>query len=514
MSVGELADANGPRGLGWLLSHQAARDPDRPALTFEDVTLSRAELDALANRMARALEREGVEQDDMVALVLPNGVAHHVFSFALWKLGATPLPLSAKTPDLELRAVVELAKPRLVIGVAPDRVPGAATLPADYQPDPALSDAPHPEKIARHWKAIGSGGSTGRPKIIVDAGPSAAFADQTSPILGIDVDDVMLHPAPMYHNATFAQTNWGLCWGAHVIEAAKFDALEWLKQVEKHRVRWAYLVPTMMSRIWSLPAEQRDAFDLSSLRVVIHMAAPCPAWLKQAWIDWLGPERIWEVYAGTEAVGGTLIKGDEWLTHPGSVGKPLGELRIFDEDGQPCPAGEIGEIYFRPAGGAGSTYRYLGAERKERDGWESLGDMGSVDANGYLYLADRRTDMIVSGGANIYPAEIEAALEAHPAVASCGVVGLPHPDFGRVPHAIIELAAGRGTPSAGELDAFLSDRLARYKLPYTFEISPAPLRNDAGKMRRTALRDDCETRLAAGERFLPLRRREAAAGGS
>jgi bile acid-coenzyme A ligase len=497
------------RGLGWLLSHQAERDPDRPALTFEGQTWTRRELDVLANRMARALAQQGVGQDDLVAIVLPNGVAHHVFTFAVWKLGATPLPLASKMPDIELRAIVELAQPRLVIGASAERLPGFTILPADFTADPALSDAPLPEKIAKHWKAIGSGGSTGRPKVIVDAGPASSFAQPPSSLLQIEADDIILHPAPIYHNATFAQTNWGLVWGAHVIESAKFDALEWLRLVEKHKVRWAYLVPTMMNRIWNLPAAERNRFDVSSLRVAIHMAAPCPPWLKQAWIDWLGAEKIWEVYAGTEGLGGTVIRGDEWLAHPGSVGKPLGKLKILAEDGQECATGEVGEIYFMPAGGPGSTYRYIGAESRPRDGWESLGDMGSLDADGYLHLADRRTDMIVSGGANIYPAEIEAALDSHPAIASSAVVGLPNADFGRVPHALIELRAGAAAPSATDLDAFLTARLARYKLPYSFEISSTPLRDDAGKVRRSALRDACEAKLAAGETFIALRGKEA-----
>jgi bile acid-coenzyme A ligase len=506
------AAAGSPRGLGWLLSHQAARDPDRPAYTFDGRTWSRIELDRMANRMARALAGLGVGQDDLVAIVLPNGVDHHVYSFALWKLGATPMPLASKTPDHELAALLAISNPRLVIGVAAARALGFATLPADFAPDPSLSDAPLPEAISRRWKAIGSGGSTGRPKIIVDAKPATAIADQPAALMAMKVDDVLLQPAPIYHNSTFAQTNWGLVWGAHVIETPKFDAREWLRLVERYRVGWAYLVPTMMHRIWSLPEEERLAADLSSLRVVFHTAAPCPAWLKQAWIDWLGGERILEIYAGTEGVGRTVIWGDEFLTHPGSVGRAVGtEMKIFDEQGLECDADQVGEIHFRPPGGIDEAFHYLGGEARTRDGWITLGDLGRMDRDGYLYLADRRTDMIVSGGANIYPAEIEAALVAHPAIASSAVVGLPHPEFGRVPHALIELRAGADTPDAAELDAFLTERLARYKLPYTFEVSPAPLRDDAGKVRRNALRDDCETRLAAGAKFPALRHSKATA---
>ncbi len=500
---------NEPHGLGALLSFQADAEPDRPALTFEGETLTRREIDRRANRMARALAELGVEENDFVSVVLPNGFMHHVVTFAIWKLGATPVPLAAKLPDIELRAIVDLARPKLVIGPDPARLPGHRVV-SEIIPDPALSDAPLPEKIATSWKAITSGGSTGRPKLIVDAGPAANLGGNPNLVLKVEADDVMLHPAPIYHNATFAQTNWGLCWGAHVIEVAKFDALEWLQLVERYKVRWAYLVPTMMSRIWALPEAQRNGYDLSSLRVVMHMAAPCPPWLKQVWIDWMGPEKIWEVYAGTEGVGGTLLSGAEWLARPGTVGKPINPVRVLDEEGRDCPLGEIGEIYFRPPNGAGSTYRYIGAEMRQREGWETLGDMGRLDAEGYLYLADRRTDMIVTGGANVYPAEIESALEEHPAVATSAVVSLPHADFGRVPHAIISLRPGAETPSADSLEAFLAERLARYKLPYTFEISETPLRDDAGKMRRSALRDEREARATAGETFLPLRARQRA----
>jgi bile acid-coenzyme A ligase len=497
--------AEGLHGFGWLLSHQAVRDPNRPAYTIDGQTWTRGELDSRANRMARALEQLGVGQDDLIGIMAPNGLAHHVFAFAIWKLGATPLPLSAKLPDAELKAIVDLAQPKLVIGATSERLPGVRVLPVDFEPDPGLSDAPHPEKIAKVWKVITSGGSTGRPKLIVDAGPAAA--DAQTPVLQMELEDVMLHPAPLYHTAGFAQTNWGLVWGSHVIEMSRFDPREWLRLVQEHKVRWAYLVPTMMNRIMTLPAEERLAFDVSSIRIAIHMAAPCPPWLKQAFIDWLGAEKIWEVYAGTEGIGGARLRGDEWLAHPGTVGKPIAECRILDEDGKELPIGEVGEIFFKMPDGP--TYSYIGAERRAREGgWESLGDLGRLDAEGYLYLADRRTDMIVSGGANIYPAEIEAVLDRHPAVATSAVVGLPHADFGRAPHAILELRPGASPPDPEELNAFLGERLTRYKLPHTFEVSPTPLRDDAGKMRRTALRDAREARLAAGESFISLKSRQ------
>src|SRR5204862_7171551 len=173
--------------------------------------------------------------------------------------------------------------------------------------------------------------------------------DPTAPLelLRMQVDDVMLHPAAAYHNASFSQTNWALCFGSHVLLMERFDAAEWLRLVERHRVRWAYLVPTMMSRILALPDDVRQAADVSSLEVVIHMAGPCPPWVKQAWIDWIGPEKIWEIYAGTEGFGATMIDGVEWLAHPGSVGRAPAGTEIRDDERSVLPVGEIGTVWFR-----------------------------------------------------------------------------------------------------------------------------------------------------------------------
>ena len=210
-------------------------------------------------------------------------------------------------------------------------------------------------------------------------------------------------------------------------------------------------------------------------------------WLKEAWIDWLGPERIFELYAGTEAQAVTVITGTEWLEHRGSVGRPsVGEFMITDLDGNPLPPGEQGEVWLRSSGDH-PTYRYVGAEARAMDGgWESLGDVGWFDEDGYLYLGDRMQDMILSGGANIYPAEVEAAIQEHPAVRSVCVIGLPDEDRGNVVHAIVE--ADAATLDAAELLAFAGERLATYKLPRSVEFVDTPLRDEAGKVRRTALR--------------------------
>jgi bile acid-coenzyme A ligase len=269
----------------------------------------------------------------------------------------------------------------------------------------------------------------------------------------------------------------------------RFDALAALELIERHRVDWLLFVPTMMQRIWRLPEAERKRFDLSSLRVVMCTGAPSPDWLKRAWIDWLGPEKIWEAYGGSERIGGTMISGTDWLAHPRSVGKPTGgrKLRILDDEGREQPPGEIGLVYMLPPGGQGSTYQYLGARAQATDdGWETLGDLGYLDEDGFLYLVDRKTDMIVSGGSNVYPAEVEAAIDAHPAVRSSAVIGLPDDDLGQRIHALVDAPGG---VTDDELRAHLAEYLVRYKVPRSFEYVDEPLRDDAGKVRRQALRE-------------------------
>jgi bile acid-coenzyme A ligase len=269
----------------------------------------------------------------------------------------------------------------------------------------------------------------------------------------------------------------------------RFDAAAALELVERYRVDHMYLVPTMMLRIWKLPPEQRTGYDLSSLRIAYHLAAPCPPWLKEAWIEWLGPDRVWELYGGTEQQVITVLSGSEWLAHRGSVGRPVreGRIRILDAGGNDLPPREVGEVYLKRSEDAPVTYRYVGASAKSRDGWESLGDLGFLDEEGYLYLTDRLNDMILVGGANVYPAEVEAALDEHPAVRSSCVIGLPDEEFGNRVHAIVQVPA---EVTDEELLAHLAERLAHYKLPRTIERTDHYLRDDAGKVRRSALRSE------------------------
>jgi bile acid-coenzyme A ligase len=335
-------------------------------------------------------------------------------------------------------------------------------------------------------------------------------------MLGIPRDVSLLNPGPLYHNAPFILSHMGLFAGGRVTGMVKFDAEEALRLIEANRVQWVNFVPTMMHRIWALRDAVRNGYDVSSLKIVFHMAAPMPPWLKEKWIEWLGPERIFELYGGTERQGACVISGVEWLAHRGSVGK-IGEtssLRIIGEDGKDVALGETGEIYFLPSEGAGSTYHYLGAEPKRRsDGWESLGDIGRLDAEGYLYLGDRLADMILRGGANIYPAEVEAAVMAHPKVRSCVVVGLPDPELGQRVHAILELADSADAQTVIDgMAGLLADQLSQYKQPQSFEIVSVSPRDDSGKVRRTLLRDERAVWLKEGRAFRIVPSRVSAKG--
>jgi len=478
-----------PQSIGVLPAWQAARDPDHAALTFDGQTLTRREFAERVHRRARALQAAGVGAGDFVALALPNGHACIEIAFGCWAVGATPAPVSHRLPAPELHALLDVLKPRLV--VANDlSVPGRFEVRSDRQlDDPRLSSAPLPVCVSKHVKAIATGGSTGRPKVIVDHAP--AMLDPDAPSLGMADGDTVVVPGPMHHSAPFGLVYQALAWGCHVVITPRFDATDTLRLVEQHRAAWLYQVPTMMHRIWRLGDGARARHDVSSLEIVCHIAAPCPPWLKERWIEWLGPDRIWEVYSGTEAVGATKIGGREWLEHRGSVGKLMtgAELRIVGEDGQPLPAGEVGEIYFRATNGLGSTYHYLGAEPRTHGEWESFGDLGWLDADGYLYLADRRTDLVICGGANVYPAEVEAAIDAHPAVLASVVVGLPDADLGQRLHAIVEVRDVTTAPAADALMDFLRQRLAAYKLPRSLEFTRERLRDDSGKVRRSAHRE-------------------------
>lgn len=460
----------------------------RPAVTDDERTISRSGLEREAGHLAHHLVSAGVQPGDFVTVALPNSIGFVRALMAAWKVGAIPQPVSAALPARELQSIIDLADPKVVVGVEPDHYPERAAISPSWQP-PDGEPAPLPDVVSASWKAPTSGGSTGRPKLIVHGEP-ASLDPGADPVLLIRRDGCLVMPGPLYHNGPLSWAVNSLLAGGHVVVMGRFGALRTLELIEAHRADMVYLVPTMMRRILRLGPEELARHDLSTLAVVWHLAEPCPGWLKEAWIDWLGPKRIWELYGGTENQATTVIRGDDWLTHRGSVGRPaVGELSVRGPHGEELAAGEVGEVFMRRGapGTVRPTYRYVGADPRVIDGgWESLGDVGHLDADGYLYLADRASDMILSGGANIYPAEVEAALDEHPMVHSSAVIGLPDDDLGNVVHAVVQ-----ADPEELPLDllrSHLAERLVRYKIPRTFEFVDWPLRDDAGKVRRGALR--------------------------
>jgi bile acid-coenzyme A ligase len=243
--------------------------------------------------------------------------------------------------------------------------------------------------------------------------------------------------------------------------------------IDDHHVTFLTTVPTIMQRLLPVYRANPRAYDLSSIRRFWHLGAPCPPATKEAWIDLLDPEKVWELYGGTEFQALTFISGDQWLSHRGSVGVVvMGEMKVLDDDGNPCAPGVVGEIYMRPNPGMAPSYRYVGTTAKSHDGWDSLGDLGHFDEDGFLYLSDRRGDMFTVGGRNVYPAEIENALSAHPDVLSCLVVGVPDDDLGQVPYALVQAGSALAEQT---VQAFLRDRIAGYKVPATVEFRRQPV---------------------------------------
>jgi bile acid-coenzyme A ligase len=487
--------------IGTQISALAALAPDEPAVTCDGLTITRAELDRSTNRLARAYADRGVGVGDYVTMVLPNSVEWIQAAVACWKLGAVPQPLSARLPAAELEDLLQLRPPALLVGQEHAEIP---SVPAGFTPDATLSDAALPEAVSPVWKAMGSGGSTGRPKLIESGGDSRIPAAVGYP-LGAQEGDTTLVPVPLSHNTGFTAATIALLMRQHLVLMSRFDPHRFLQLITDHRVTFLTTVPTIMQRTLPVYQANPQSYDLSSIRRFWHLAAPCPPAIKQAWIDLLGPEKVWELYGGTELQALTFISGDQWLTHRGSVGVVVaGEMKVLDDDGKPCPPGVEGEIYMRPNPGSAPTYRYVGATAKSRDGWDSLGDLGYFDTDGFLYLSDRRVDMFTVGGRNVYPAEIESALSAHPDVLSCLVVGVPDPnagDLGQVPYALVQTIDDSTLDAAG-VQEFLREHIAGYKVPPTYdfiEFVDTPLRDDAGKARRSAVRAEIMARSLTAE---------------
>ncbi|WP_432560818.1 AMP-binding protein [Kineococcus sp. SYSU DK003] len=441
----------------------ADRAPRAVAVRCGEAVLTRAELDQRATRLARRWIAHGLRVDDVVTICLPNSPDFVVATVAAWKAGATPQPLSPRLPARERVAVLELTAPRVVVD---------GGLPAGI-------DGPDlPDLAASSWKAPTSSGSTGRPKVVRATDPARVDPDGTvAPF--VPREAVQLVSGPLFHAAPFVYAFRGLMTGHELVLLPRFDAGEWLRAVEDGAT-WAVLVPATMHRILRHP--RRAATDVGSLARILHLGARCAPWLKRAWIDWLGADRVEELYAGTESQGLAFVGGREWLRRPGTVGRPLpgSRFRIARADGSPCGPGEVGEVLMRRDR---PTYSYLGAEPVVRDGWHTLGDAGWCDEDGYLFLADRLDDVITSAGVAIAPAEVEAVLEEHPAVGSAVVVGRPDAERGQVVHAVVQ-----GAVVEGQLREWVRTRLDPEKAPRSYEFVSEPPRDDTGKVRRSRWR--------------------------
>jgi bile acid-coenzyme A ligase len=484
------------RSISRILTWHAERDPDRVVVRAPDATLTARELDELSTRLARAYQERGVRRDDLVSVVLPNSAELVVACAAVWKAGATPNLLPPDLDPVERAEIEELVAPSLVVGAAPTP-PGVPGIPAGFAPGDELSGDPLPDLWASSWKAPISSGSTGRPKLVLARAP--ALLDPTRQVAPfLPVDGVQLVSGPLHHSAVFTYAFRGLMTGHELVILPRFEERAVLRAVEQRRVTWALLVPTMIHRLLRLPAAERAAADWASLETVLHMGAPIAAEDKRALMDWVGPERVVEVYAGSESNGLTMIRGDEWLAHPGSVGRPIGgtSLRILRADGSDADAGEPGLVWMHRAGEP--TYAYRGAtSARTPDGWDTLGDRGFLDADGYLTVLDREDDLILRGGVNVYPVVVEHALESHPAVRSAVAYGVPDPDLGQRIEAVVDV----GDAPDDVLDdvaRHAAGRLGPERRIAALRRAAGPLRNDAGKVRRSAYRDTGPRSAAPG----------------
>ena len=494
---------------GHRVSQHAASSPEHVAIVFvgaEGVvrTVTYRELDRSSTSVARLLAGRRVRAGSIVALALQNSVEHYQATLAAWKLGALVVPLNPQLPDAEREQLLALLPRAVVVADWSDLDERVVVSSDDVRRAAArLSADALPVVIAKPGKACTSGGSTGRPKIIVDPGPWAALPgdvwDGVPYRVGLRAGQTQLVAGSLYFNAPFSWSHFGLFEGHRIVLLEHFDPERVLDAIESYSANFVFAVPTMLLRLER--AASIDRRDLSSIESILHAGASCPQWLKRAWIRRLGGRRIWEAYGASEAIGMTIIGGDEWLARPGSVGRPYKtKLRILGEAGGSVPAGAVGEIFSRPA--YGSAFEYIGSPPlPEVDGFASVGDLGWLDDAGYLYVADRRVDLIISGGANVYPAEVEAALVEHPRVADAVVIGLPDAEWGRRVHAIVEPVHGGAAPPFAELNRHCRHRLALHKVPKTWEYMTRLPRDENLKIRRGAL----VAERAAGARESELR---------
>jgi acyl-CoA synthetase (AMP-forming)/AMP-acid ligase II len=497
------------------ISDHAADRPDAVALLGPgDEQVTYAELHERADRVAGLLHEAGLRRGDAVALMLPNRREFLEVAWACQLSGLYYVPINTHLTFDEVSYIVDDCQARAMFidssmhQLAADlldanpHVEVRVAVGADWAGwrsyDASLAGVSSAAPRSDGSEMLYSSGTTGRPKGIrrplpTENGSWAQAVLEQALLAGYRMtsDSVYLSPAPLYHAAGINYTMAVNRVGAATVLMAKFDAEETLRLIERHRVTHAQFVPTMFVRMLKLPAEVRARYDVSSLQCVLHAAAPCAVDVKQAMLDWFGPI-IHEYYGGTEGFAGSTIGPQEWLAHPGSVGRPLTPVHVVGEDGAELPVGETGEIFFE----GGPEFSYFNDPEKTRSvsndrGWRTLGDVGYVDADGYLYLTDRSTFMIVSGGVNIYPQETENVLIMHPKVADAAVFGVPNEEFGEEVKAVVQPLDGiEPSPElADELIGYLREHLAAYKCPRSVDFDPELPRDPNGKLYKRRIRD-------------------------
>ena len=506
------------------LAEWAQTQPDKSACHFPDTgtIVTFAMLHDGAERAARWLVSLGLQAGDSFALLMENHPAVFELAFAGQRAGLYWVPLNIHLKVAELTYVLRDSGARVLVA-GPDKADVAAEIVARLQQQggPALriflldgsdprfpcygTDAPLPPLPERPIgrDLLYSSGTTGLPKGVHRALLPAAERGQPRPVTGAvrafacRRESVYLSAAPLYHAAPHRFTMHALEQGATCIVTRKFDAAQVLSLIARFRVTHAQFVPTMFIRLLALPQAVRDASDCTSLQRVIHAAAPCPIPVKEAMIAWWGPI-IYEYYAGSETIGSTGIESADWLLHKGSVGRAdYGTVHITDDEGTELPPRAIGSIRFSGT----LPFEYRNAPEKtasayDRNGWPTYGDVGWLDEDGYLYLSDRRTDLIISGGVNIYPQEVETVLSQHPAVADAAIIGVPDAEFGEQVKGVVQLHGDRSATS-DELVRFCREHLAGLKCPRSIDIVAALPRSETGKLLRRVLKEQYRAGAAA-----------------
>ncbi len=501
-------------------THHAALTPDKPAVIMgrSGETVTYRQLEERSNQGAHLFRALGLKRGDAVALLLDNGPQFHAICFAAQRCGLFFTPMSTRLSLSEAEYIIADCGAKALIvsaSLAPlgvqlrSRAPGVTQFfavggdVAEYQAwDDAVAAFPTTpiadQSAGRDM--LYSSGTTGRPKgvkvaLLDDAFDAATpFLQSTAVLYGFGPETVYLSPAPLYHAAPLRFSMSILRHGGTVVVMEKFDAAEALALIERHRVTHSQWVPSMFVRFLKLPESQRSQHDLSSLQVAIHAAAPCPIAVKETMIEWWGPV-LFEYYAGTEGNGFVACTSAEWLAHKGTVGRAItGELRIVDPNGAVLPPGpdNTGGIYF--ANGAAFEYHNdpeKTAASRTKEGWSTLGDVGYVDADGYLYLTDRKSHMIISGGVNIYPQEVEDMLITHPRVADAAVIGVPNDEYGEEVKAVVQpLDWADATPAfAAELIEFCRDNISHVKCPRSIDFEQDLPRHPTGKLYKRLIRD-------------------------